>query len=144
MIFLYNHSTRNIMLVAFDLHPSCGNTGKTGPKISSLIGTWSQTQGKLLRIIDMFYQLSASSLCPYAKNTRMTWPYLALGLSCMIGASILGLWMTVGGTKRSFLSMPWRVGSPSVEGEAGWGLCVTFQPTVPGPQLHRKWWCHPP
>ena len=22
----------------------------------------------------MFYQLSASSLCPYAKNTRMTWP----------------------------------------------------------------------
>ena len=36
---------------------------------------------------------------------------MALGLSCMIGASILGLWMTVGGTKRSFLSMPWTGGS---------------------------------
>lgn len=129
------------MPVAFDLHPSCGNTGKTGPKISSLIGTWSQTQGKYTSIghtycsefIDMFYQHHL-----FAHMLKAHYNDLALGLSFMIGASILGLWITVGGTKRSFLSMPWRVRSPSVEGEAGWGLCVTFQPTVPGPQLHRK------
>lgn len=67
----------------------------------------------------MFYQHHL-----FAHMLKTHYNDLALGLSCMIGASILGLWMTVGGTKRSFLSMPWRVGSPSVEGEAGWGaLC---------------------